>query len=94
MLCSSCTTCKNNTKSLDLLFFLIFLLIEGTSQVAQLVNNLPANAGDTRDMSSIPWLGRSLGGENGNPLQYSCCGSPMDRGACRATVHGVSKSQT
>jgi len=49
--------------------------------------NLPVSAGD---MGSIPRLGRSLGKGNGNPLQYSCLGSPMDRGAWQATVHEVS----
>ena len=52
--------------------------------------NLPANAGD---VGSIPGLGRSLGG-NDNPLQDSCLGNPMDRGARRAMVHGFTKSQT
>ena len=56
--------------------------------------SLPANAGNTRYMSSIPGSGRSPGGKNGNPLQYSCLGNPMDRGACRAIVHGVAQSQT
>ena len=42
-------------------------------------------------MGSIPRLGRYPGGGNGNPLQYSCLGNPMDRGAWRATVHGVAK---
>ena len=55
------------------------------------VKNLPANAGDT---GSIPGLGRSSGEGNGNPLQYSCLGNPMDRGAWRATAHGVAKSRT
>ena len=50
--------------------------------------------GDVRDAGSIPGSERSPGGENGNPLQYSCLGNPMDRGALRSTVHGVSKSQT
>ena len=45
------------------------------------VKNLPANAGDVRHTGSIPGLRRSLGGENGNPLQYSCLETPMDRGA-------------
>ena len=45
------------------------------------VKNLPANAGDARDASLIPGSGRSLGGGNGNPLQYSCLENPMDRGA-------------
>ena len=43
------------------------------------VKNLPANAGDVRDSGSILGLGRSLGGGNGNPLQYSCLENPMDR---------------
>jgi len=55
------------------------------------VKNPPANA---RDMSSIPESGGSPGGGNGNPLQYSCLENSMDRGAWRATVHGVAKSQT
>ena len=54
----------------------------------------PASAGDTGDPDLIPGLGRSPGGENGNPFQYSCLENPMDRGAWRATVHGVTKSQT
>ena len=56
-----------------------------------MVKNLPANAGDS---GSIPGSGRSLGGGNGNPLQYSCLGNPMDRGTWWATVHGVIKSRT
>ena len=55
------------------------------------VKNPPDNAGDVRDMGSIPGLGRSLRGENGNPLQYSCLENPMDRGVWWATVHGVTK---
>ena len=53
--------------------------------------NLPANA---RDAGSIPGLGRSLGGGNGNPLQYSCLENPMDRGAWWAIDDGVTWSQT
>ena len=49
-------------------------------QVALVVKNPPANAGDVRDMGSIPRLGRSPGGGHGNPLQYSCLENPMDRG--------------
>ena len=59
-----------------------------------MVKNLPANAGDIRDMGSIPGLGRFPGIGNGNPLQYSCLENPMDRGAWWATVHRVAKSQT
>ena len=62
--------------------------------MAQLVKNLPANARDLRDASSIPGSGRFPGGEHGNPLQYSSLENPMDRGAWQATVHGVTKSWT
>ena len=55
------------------------------------VKNMPANVGD---MDLIPESGRSPGEENGNPLQYSCLGNPMKRGAWQATVHRVAKSQT
>ena len=55
------------------------------------VRNPPAHEGD---VGSIPGLGRSSGGENGNPLQYSCLGYPMDRGAWLATAMGLQKSQT
>ena len=56
------------------------------SWVVLAVKNLPANAGDIRDTGLIPGLGRSPVEENGNPLQYSCLGNPMDRGAWQATV--------
>ena len=59
-----------------------------------MVNNLPANAGDIRDTGLIPGLGRSPGGRHDNPLQYSCMENPTDRGAWRAIVHRVAKSQT
>ena len=59
-----------------------------------MLNNLPANAGDTGDVGSIPGLGRSPGVGNGNPLQHSCLRNLMDRGAWRATPHGVAKSRT
>ena len=62
------------------------------SPVAQLVKKPPANAGEARDKGSIPGSGRYPGGGHGNPLQDSCLGNPMDRGAWRATVHGVTKS--
>ena len=55
------------------------------------VKNLPANSGD---LGLIPGLGRSPGGGNGNPLQYSCLGNPMDRGGWRDTFHGVAESDT
>ena len=70
--------------------------------MALVVKNLPANAGDIRDMGSILGSGKSPGEENGTPLQYSFLENPMDRGAWRAivhgawqaTVHGAAKSQT
>ena len=58
------------------------------------VKNLPANAGDIRDVDLIPRSGRSLGGEHGNPLQYACLENPVDIGAWRATAHRVAKSWT
>ena len=58
------------------------------------VKNPVASAGDTQDAALIPGSGRSPGGGNDNPLQYSCLESLMDRGAWLATVHGVAKSQT
>ena len=64
------------------------------SQVALVVKNLPANTGDIGDVGSIPGSGRSPGGGNGNPLQYSCLENPMDRGAWKATVHGVTELDT
>ena len=55
-----------------------------------MVKNPPASAGE----DSILESGRSPGGGNGNPFQYSCLGNSMDRGAWRATVHGVTKEST
>ena len=66
----------------------------GASHLELVVKNLPANIGDLRDMGSITGLGRPPGGGNDNPLQYSCQNNPMDRGAWRAMVHGVSKGRT
>ena len=58
------------------------------------VKNLPANAGDIRDEGSIPGWGRSPGVDKGNLLQYFSLENLMNRGAWRATVHGVPKSWT
>ena len=58
-----------------------------------MVKNPPANARDAGDAGSIPGWGRSPGGGNGNPPQYSCLGNSMDRGAWWATVQRVAKSQ-
>ena len=59
-----------------------------------MVKNPPANTRDVRDVGWIPGSGRSSGGGHGNPLQYSCLESPMDRRVWRATVQRVAKSQT
>ena len=59
-----------------------------------MVKNLPANAGDVRDLDSITGSGRSPGGGQGNPLQCSCLENPMDRGAWWAIVHRVAESDT
>ena len=62
--------------------------------MALVVKNPLANAGDLRDVGSIPGSGRSPGGGNGNPLWYSFLENPTDRGAWKVTVHGVTKSRT
>ena len=54
---------------------------------------MPVNTGDAGDSGLIPESGRSPGGGNGNPLQYSCLGNPTDREALWATVHGITKSR-
>ena len=58
-----------------------------------MVKNLPASGGDVRDTGSILGSERSPGGGHGNPLQHSCLENPTDRGAWRATGHGITKSQ-
>ena len=66
----------------------------GASQVALVVKNPPASAGDLRDTGSIPGSGRSPGGGHGHPLQCSCLENPMGRGAWWAAVHRVAQSRT
>ena len=61
--------------------------------MALVVKDVPASAGDLREVSSIPGLGRSPAEGNGNPFQYSCLENSMDRRAWQATTHGVAKSQ-
>ena len=58
------------------------LLGNRASQVALVLKNPSATAGDIRDVGLIPGYGRSPGGGHSNPLQYSCLENPMDRGAC------------
>ena len=64
------------------------------SQVALVVKNPPFNAGGIRDTGLTTGLVRSPGGGNGNPLQYSCLGNPIDREVWQATAHRVTKSWT
>ena len=67
---------------------------QGDSQVALVVKNSPAKAGDVRDEGSVSGLGRSPGRGHGNPVQYSWLENPMDTGSLWAAVHGVPKSRT
>ena len=77
------------SKVISLLFNTLSRLITAfLPRSKHLLKNLPINAGDT---SLIPELGRSHGEGNGNPLQYSCLGNPMDREAWWAIVHGVAR---
>ena len=69
-------------------------MFDGASQVALMVENPPANAGDLRDAGSIPGSGRSPGEGYGSPLQCSRLENPMDGGAWWVTVHSVAKSRT
>ena len=71
----------------------IFLLSWGL-EFPRWLSRPAANAEDAGDTGSTPGSGRFPAGGNGNPLQYSCLGNPMERGASRATVHGVTKSRT
>ena len=86
ILISFLETHKNN--------FLVLACVYVGVPGGSVVQNEPANAGNTGDTGSIPGLGRSPGGGNGNPLLYSCLENPMDKGAWRATVHGITKIGT
>ena len=71
--------------------FKVIYTLKWASHVALVVKNLPANAGAIRDAGSVPGAGKSPGGGHGNPLQYPYLENPMDRGAWRATVHGIQR---
>ena len=93
------TLCPQNlTVTVDLIRYSLindlisFSLGIRASQVMLVVNSSPTNAGDARDVASIPGLGRSPGGEKVTPLQDSCLENPMDRGAWQAPVHGSQES--
>ena len=68
------------------------MFVGDCSQVASMVKNLSANAGDLRDTGYIPGLGKSTGGGHSNPLHYSCLENPMDRGAWQVVVYRITKS--
>ena len=68
------------------------MFVGDCSQVALLVKNLSANAGDLRDTGYIPGLGKYTGGGHSNPLHYPCLENPMDRGAWQVVVYGITKS--
>ena len=79
---------------LDLFFSLLTSFHPGGFPGGSVVKNLPASAGDARDMGSVPGSGRFPGEGSGNPLQYPCLENPMDRGAWWGRVHGVTKNRT
>ena len=70
------------------------MALSGASQMARVIKNPPANAGDARDTGSVPGLGRSPGVGNASLLQYCCLENSKDREAWWATVHAVAESQT
>ena len=76
-----------------LLIFLVSVFYVGFP-VGSVIKNPPANARDAEDAVLVPGSGRFPGEGNGNPFHYSCLENPMEREAWRATVHGVTKSQT
>ena len=67
-------------------------LIHRVCSVAMYLSDHEESACNAGDPGPITWPGRSSGGGNGSPLQYSCLENPMDRGAWQATIHGVAKS--
>ena len=74
------------------MFYILQEYMQRTSQVALAVKNPPVNAGDIRDMDSVPESGRSPGGGHSHPVHYSCLERPRDRGAWQAMDRGVTKS--
>ena len=80
---------KTQEKYFEIFFIFYCCIPNSASQVALVVKNQLVNAGGIRDVGSIPGLGRSPKEGNGNPLQYSCLGNPMDREAWQVTVHGI-----
>jgi len=87
-------TKMSKKKSGTLLTSLMYVSLARASQAALVMKSPPANAGDVRAAGSIPGSGSSPAEGNANPLWDPCLENPMDRGAWRATVHRVTKSQT
>ena len=81
------------TLIISFIYLILYISIYRTSQVASVLKNLPANAGEVRDAGLIPGSRIRWGG-NGTPLQYFCLKNPMDWEAWWATAHRVAKSQT
>ena len=81
--------CASKVSKVEIVYIYIYGFPGGS-----VVKNLPANAGDPGYMRLIPGSGRSPGGRNGNPFQYSCLENSLDRGAWQAIVHGVAMSRT
>ena len=82
------TVCMSSWRKVNLFKFLLGYSCFGGFPGGSVLKNSPANEGD---LDSTPGLGKSPGGGNDYPLQYSCLGNPMDRGAWQATVHRVAK---
>ena len=85
------TVCFKSGSQRGQFVLFIYMYLHSGFLGGSVVENLPVNAGDS---GLIPRLGKSPGGGNGNPLQYSCLGNSMDRGAWWAAVHWVAKTQT
>ena len=89
-----CTYVEFHLTQVKRSFSIMYNCLYAAPKVSLVVKNLPASAGDVRDMGLIPGLERSPGEWHGNSLQYSCLENSTDREAWQGTVHGVSKSQT
>ena len=85
----TCLTTYSHTVSFGSLYEEVW-----ASQVALVLKNVTANAGDIRDVGLMPGSGRLPREGNGNPLQYSCLENSMERGIFWATVHSIAKSDT
>ena len=85
---------RGSKVTIETFLFNMYLATQWASQGKLVVKKPSTNAGDVKDVCSIPGSGRSPEGGHDNPLQYSCLENSMDRGALRATVHRVTKCKT